>query len=39
MASEEILDDLKQVARVTKTETSSEESTVAYTIIVGPYYN
>lgn len=39
LASEDILDDLKKVARVTKTESSNEESTVAYTIIVGPYYN
>lgn len=36
--SEDILHDLMLVTGVTKTETSSEESSVAYTIIVGPYY-
>ncbi len=36
--SEDILHDLMLVTGVTKTETSSEETSVAYTIIVGPYY-
>lgn len=36
--SEDILHDLMLVTGVTKTEASSEESSVAYTIIVGPYY-
>lgn len=36
--SEDILHDLMLVTGVTKTETSSEEASVAYTIIVGPYY-
>lgn len=34
----ETLDKLKDVVGITKTETSSEDNTVAYTIIVGPYY-
>ena len=36
--SEDLLHDLMLVTGITKTETSSEESSVAYTIIVGPYY-
>lgn len=36
--SEDILHDLMLVTGVTKTETSSEKTSVAYTIIVGPYY-
>lgn len=36
--SEDILHDLMLVTGVTRTETSSEETSVAYTIIVGPYY-
>ena len=36
--SEDILHDLMLVTGVTKTEASNEESSVAYTIIVGPYY-
>ena len=36
--SVDILHDLMLVTGVTKTETSDEESSVAYTIIVGPYY-
>ena len=38
VASEDILHDLMLVTGVTKTEASNEESSVAYTIIVGPYY-
>lgn len=38
-ASEDTLKELKEVARVSKTETSDEDSSVAYTIIIGPYYN
>lgn len=37
-ASDLILDKLKKVAQVTKTESSPEESSVDYTIIIGPYY-
>lgn len=36
--SEVTLNKLKEVIGVTKTELSNDESTVAYTIIVGPYY-
>lgn len=37
-ASEDILHDLMLITGVTKTEVSNEKTSVAYTIIVGPYY-
>lgn len=36
--SEDILHDLMLITGVTKTEASNEKTSVAYTIIVGPYY-